>query len=116
MVARHAKLWWLSNGADAGGCLLTLGVTSLILLAALIILWPFGTTTTATGELVGFGMRETEEGSYRVAYVIADGVRDRVRLYPSDRCAVGARVAVRVVARPWGKSIVRARASQLCPS
>ena len=116
MVTKQAKLWWISNGANAGGCLLTLGVTALILLFVLIVLWPFGNSTSASGQVTGFGMRETEQGSYRAAYVMADGVRGRVRLYPTDKCAVGDIVDVRLVSRPWGKRLVRGRASRLCPS
>ena len=115
-LAKNAKLWWHINGANAGGCLTTLGVTSLILFFVLMLLWPIGQSTAVRGKLVEFGMSETEMGSYRVAYVVADGVRDRVRLYPSDRCAVGNNVDVRIVRRLWGKSVVRGRASQLCSS
>lgn len=115
MIVRHARLWWFDNGPSATGCLLTLGSTSLMLLAVLIFLWPFGRSTIATGQVVGFGMRETDEGSYQVAYILADGVRNPVRLYPSDRCAVGDEADVRVVARLWGKSVSRAVAGQLCP-
>lgn len=116
MVARSFKLWWLGNGTEAGGCLLTLGVTLLLLLAVLVVLWPFGQSTAATGDLVGFGMRETERGSRPVAYVVAEGVQGRVRLYPSDRCDLGDKVEVRLKTAPWGKSVVRGRADQLCPS
>jgi hypothetical protein len=114
MIVKRARIWWLGNGTDAGGCLLTLAVTLLILAVVLVIIWPSGREKAVTGEVVGFGMRETERGSYRVAYVVADGVRDRVRLYPSDRCALGDKVSVRVVPRWWGDSVVRGRASQLC--
>lgn len=114
MVAKHIKLWWLFNGDNVGGCLQTLGLTSLIVLVAIIILWPFGKIIPATGKLVGFGMRETEEGSYRLAYVVAEGVRGRVRLYPSDCCAVGDDVNVVLVARPWGRSVGRGMATSLC--
>lgn len=116
MIVKHARLWWSFNGRDARGCLLTLGVTSLVLLAVLILLWPFGNSTTSTGKVVGFGMRETEEGSYQVAYVVTDGVRGRVRLYPSDGCAIGDEVDVRIRARPWGKSVARDLARPLCLS
>lgn len=116
MVTKRARLWWSFNGSEAAGCLVTLGMTSLLLLAVLIVLWPFGATTAATGNIVGFGLRETEQGSYPVAYVVADGLQGRVRLYPSDRCAIGDKVDLRIRARPWGKRILRDSVRPLCPS
>ena len=92
MVVKRARIWWLGNGTEVGGCLLTLAVTLLTLAVVLVIIWPGGREKAVIGEVVGFGMRETERGSYRVAYVVADGVQDRVRLYPSDSCAVGDKV------------------------
>lgn len=88
----------------------------LILLAVLVIQWPFGQSTAASGKLVGFGMRETERGSYRIAIVVAEGVRGRVRVYPSENCAIGDNVDVRLKEGPWGKRLVRGRAGQLCQS
>ena len=115
MTVRPLKIWWLLNRTESRGCLLTLALTMLILAVVLVILWSPDEGRTVTGEIVSFGWRETELGSYPVAYIVADSVRGRVRLYPSESCVLGDTVSVRIVSHWWGDRVVTRRASQLCP-
>lgn len=114
MVVRHGRMWWLANGENSVGCLMTLTLSLALLAVVAVVLWPSGRAVSVTGQVVGFGMRETEQGSYQVAYVVSGPVRDRVRLYPTDRCSVGDNITLRVIPHWWGDSLAVVRDGQPC--
>ena len=78
------------------------GIAILGALLVAILLIPNGPSSRETGIVTGFGMREAEEGSYRVMTVRIGATLDTVRAPSHLDCRVGDRVTLGRVPHWWG--------------
>lgn len=97
-IKRRLRLWWANQQVLVGlvlACLITAAVGAVVYL-------PVGPARIVTGTILGFGLRETDTGSYAIARV---QLPDRVVLINLPRtsvCSLGERVNVQEQQRFWG--------------
>tara|TARA_R110002012_G_scaffold262978_4_gene445439 strand:- start:29889 stop:30284 length:396 start_codon:yes stop_codon:yes gene_type:complete len=96
---------WLTYHRDTlVGLGIMAGFAALAAIVGAILLIPNGPTSREVGVVTGFGMRETEEGSYRVMSVRIGDTVDRVRAPARPDCRVGDRVTLSRVPHWWGST------------
>ena len=96
---------WLAYHRDSlvgFGILAAIAVLGAVVVAILLI--PNGPSSREIGIVTGFGMREAEEGSYRVMTVRIGDTLDTVRAPSHLDCRVGDRVTLGRVPHWWGSS------------
>ncbi len=96
---------WLTYHRDT---LVGLGIMAafavLVAVVGAILLIPNGPNSRELGVVTGFGMRETEEGSYRVMTVRIGDTVDRVRAPTRLDCRIGDRVTLSRIPHWWGST------------
>lgn len=86
--------FWLSERWRPIALFAALLTVCVLLMFALV---PIAPGEPAFGVVEGFGLRETEEGSYPLAHVVLDARRVTVRLPRSHSCLVGSRIRLQRV-------------------
>ncbi|MES2340200.1 MAG: hypothetical protein V4597_00855 [Pseudomonadota bacterium] len=101
--ARRSTLirFWLAQ--HQGGIGVALGALILLILAA-VALPRMGPNVELEGRVTGFGVGETEEGTYPVAHIQVADRQITVRLSGGHGCNLGDRIRVGQGRRVWGPS------------
>lgn len=102
-TARRSTLirFWLSQ--HQGGIGVALGAVILVALAA-VVLPRMAPNVERVGRVTGFGVGETEEGSYPVAHIQLSNRQVTVRLSGGHGCHLGDRIRVKEGRQVWGAS------------
>ena len=103
---------WLEHHPDEAGLLLFVPSTLLVLGGlTLALTWPSAPSTVIQGQVLSIGYREREEGSQRVASVLADGRYRTVRVPGFFGCERGDTIRLRLQRHPARTSVAPDRSS-----
>jgi hypothetical protein len=98
----HLQLWWADHSVSAG-----LGLSFvLVAILGILLVTPTGPATVVTGTIEGFGLRETDTGTYPIATVRLPDREITVTLSRSHRCVMGGQIKLQKQKRLWGQSFI----------
>ncbi|RZJ18846.1 MAG: hypothetical protein EON91_03555 [Brevundimonas sp.] len=93
---------WIKYHGEGLGIVITFGASiAMLLIVAALFFFP-GPSSKETGVVTGFGMRESETGSYRVMHISFGRFSDTVRARSHLDCRVGDTVTVSRTKYWWG--------------
>lgn len=104
------RVWWAFNKASIG---LPMAVAVVAIVCGILV-WPVSDATPVTGRILSFGMRDTDQGSYRVASVSIGEATKTVRVRGFQDCRVGDAISLLQTRHWWGYRTTLPTGRQAC--
>ncbi|MNT54834.1 hypothetical protein D3C72_1920220 [compost metagenome] len=93
---------WISYHAEPLGVAVSFAFGAATILTVFALIIPTGPSARETGIVTGFGLRESETGSYRVMHIAVGSAKDTITAPSHLDCRVGDSVEVTRVKQWWG--------------
>ena len=97
-LGARLRFWWADHQTPLGLALAVALAGALFVVFAL----PLGSTKIVTGTIEGFGLTETDTGSYTVARVRLSDREATVILPRTNNCSIGSTAQLQKQERIWG--------------